>query len=260
MVGDRFAQSAGGKGANQAVAAARADAIVTFISKVGADEFGRKSVASYEREGIRCDFITTHPSAPSGVALIMVGEHGENLIGITRSANEELSDDDVAAAKHAIKECDVILLQLEIPIRTVAFTAHLAKSFGKIVILNPAPHRALPRSLLRAVTILTPNEIEAESLGDVSPIVVETRGARGAVIRDDRGEKIVPGFKVKAVDTVAAGDCFSGCLAVALGEGQPLLDAVRFANAAAAISTTRHGAQPSLPTRAEIERFLRSRE
>lgn len=258
VLGGEFLLAAGGKGANQAVAAARAGAEVIFVAKIGRDDFGRRALQGLRREGIRCRHVTTHPRAPSGVALILVGEGGENLIAVAQSANDELSPADVHRARHAIAVCDLLLLQLEIPLHTVAFAARLAKSLGKKVLLNPAPFRPLPRTLLRDVDYLTPNEHEARQLGQTSAILIETRGARGAVIpAEGLGRLVVPAFRVEAVNTVGAGDCFSGCLAVALAEGRSLLEATRFACAAAAISTTRLGAQPSMPTRREIERFMR---
>ena len=260
-MGGRFVQAAGGKGANQAVAAARAGADVTFVAKVGSDDFGRQAIKGFRREGIRCEHVTTHTTAPSGVALIFVGQRGENLIAVAKSANDELSPADVARARSAIKDCDLVLLQLEIPLSTVEAAVRLAKSLGKKVLLNPAPFRRLPQAILNAVDYVTPNELEALALGKTSAVIVETHGAEGAHIKGNSLTAVdVPAFKVRAIDTVGAGDCFSGCLAVAIAEGRPLLDAVRFACAAAAISTTHLGAQPSLPTRAQIERFLRARK
>ena len=256
MLGGRFVQAAGGKGANQAVAAARAGADVTLVAKVGRDDFGRQVLAGLRHEKIRCNHVTTHPRDPSGVALILVGENGENLIAVAKSTNDRLLPSDVARAKTALRACDLVLLQLEIPLRTVIFAVRLAKSLGKKILLNPAPCRPLPQAILNAVDYLTPNELEARTLGRTKAMIIETRGAKGVRLRQGTRSELVPAFKVKPVDTVGAGDCFSGCLAVALAEGKPPRDAVRFACAAAAISTTRLGAQPSLPTRAEIETFL----
>jgi ribokinase len=213
--------------------------------------------------------------SPSGVALIFVAKDGENSIAVASGANGKLSAADVRKAKAAFAGAGVVVMQLETPLETVEAAAELAAKAGVRVILNPAPARELPDSLLRLVSILTPNESEAELLSGVkvsdestaseaagkllgrgAQTVVITLGARGAFIASAGERRLVPGFKVEAVDTTAAGDIFNGTLAVALTEGQPLAAAVRFANAAAALSVTRLGAQPSAPRRKEIERFL----
>jgi ribokinase len=214
-------------------------------------------------------------TAPSGVALIFVAKDGENCIAVAGGANARLSPADVKRARGAIAKASAVVMQLETPLDAVHAAAELAAKAGVRVILNPAPAQKLPEDLLKLVSILTPNETEAELLTGVRVTnaasaaraadrllahgvgtVVITLGARGAFVATRELKQLVPGFKVKAVDTVAAGDVFNGALAVALGEGRPLLDAVRFANAAAAISVTRPGAQPSAPSRGEIERYL----
>jgi len=275
ILGGEFVTAAGGKGANQAVGAARAGGDVTFIARVGNDSLGEQAIAGFIKDGIDTNHIGRDKSSPSGVALIFVAKDGENSIAVASGANSKLSAADVRKAKRAFAGAGVLVLQLETPLETVCAAADLATKAGSRVVLNPAPARSLPDSLLRRVSILTPNESEAELLTGIRvdsrataaqaarkllargvQTVVVTLGAKGAVLISNSGEQWVRGFKVKAVDTTAAGDVFNGALAVALAEGKPLLDAVRFANAAAAISVTRMGAQPSAPTRRQIDQFL----
>lgn len=275
ILGGEFTTAAGGKGANQAVAAARAGGDVTFIARVGQDMFGEKALAGFVQDGIHVEFVTPDPAAPSGVALIFVAKDGENSIAVAGGANGRLSPADVKKAKGAIAAASAVIMQLETPLATVQATAQLAARANVPFILNPAPARDLPGNLLKLVSILTPNETEAELLTGIAvtddataaraadqlrargvKTVILTLGARGAYVAAPSTRQLVPGFRVKAVDTTAAGDVFNGALAVALGEGQSLLDAVRLANAAAAISVTRLGAQPSAPQRKEIEALL----
>ena len=274
LLGGRFFMAAGGKGANQAVAAARAGGNVTFIARVGNDLFGRRAVQGFRRDGLSVKFVTRDPSAASGVALIIVDSRGENCITVAPGANAKLSTADIRRAGRIIAAADVLLLQLEVPIETVSLAAAIAAKHGVPVILNPAPARALPDKLLKNVTFLTPNKTEAEifvgrkiksdsdiakaagRLRQKAQAVVITLGARGSYVASADGVKFIPAFKVKAVDTTAAGDVFSGALAVALAEGNPPAKAARFASAAAALSITRLGAQPSAPFRAEVEKLL----
>jgi ribokinase len=277
LLGGEFVTAAGGKGANQAVSSARAGGAVTFIARVGTDVFGDQAVAGFEGDGIEVTYVFRDARSPSGVALIFVARNGENSIAVASGANGRLSPGDIKRAKSAFAGAKVLVLQLETPLETVEAAARLAGKAGVLVILNPAPACALPDRLLEMVSILTPNETEAELLTGVKVIdeesaaeaakrlrargvrqVVITRGAAGAFLANEEQQVAVPGFKVKPVDATAAGDTFNGALAVALTEGQPMEVAVRFANAAAAISVTRLGAQPSIPTRREIERFLRA--
>jgi len=271
ILGGAFVTAAGGKGANQAVGAARAGGQVTFIARVGQDMFGEQAVAGFVRDGINVKHISRDKTSPSGVALIFVAKDGENSIAVAGGANAKLSPADVRKAKAAFTGASVLVMQLETPLETVQAAADLAAKAGVRVILNPAPAQPLPDALLKRISIITPNETEAELLtgrtGEAAAAklrargvatVILTLGARGALIADASGTRLVPGFKVKAVDTTAAGDIFNGSVAVALAEGKPLEEAVRFANAAAAISVTRLGAQPSAPTRREIERFLKT--
>jgi len=278
VLGGAFSTAPGGKGANQAVAAARAGGEVTFIARVGDDMFGRRALEGFERDGIRVHLVARDPEQPSGVALIFVAADGQNSIAVAPGANAKLSAADVSRGARAFRRAGAVLVQLEIPLEAVAAAVELAARHNVRVILNPAPAQALPAGILRRVSILTPNEQEARALTGIAvrdeasaaraaaalrrrgvEAVIVTLGARGAFVACGRTRQRVPGFKVKPVDSTAAGDVFNGALAVALGEGRPLLEAVRFANAAAALSVTRLGAQPSAPTRAEIERFLAQR-
>ena len=265
----------GGKGANQAVAAARAGGRVSFVARLGRDAFGDQALAGFQRDRLDTQFIRRDRRSPSGVALIFVSRQGENSIGVAPGANAALSPADVRRAARAIAAADVLLVQLEIPLPTVEAAVALAVRVGTPVVLNPAPARPLPAKLLRQISILTPNESEAAQLSGVEVrnvrtatqaarvlrqqgvgTVIVTLGARGVVAVSAAGTIRVPAFRVRPVDTTAAGDVFNGALAVALGEGQPLSDAIRFASAAAALSVTRAGAQPSAPRRAAIRRLL----
>lgn len=275
LLGGEFMTAAGGKGANQAVGAARAGGKVALIARVGTDAFGDRAVTGLRRDGVDVSCVFRDKLAASGVALIFVARDGENSIAVAGGANANLSPADVKKAAGVIRSAALLVAQLETPLATVIAAALVAVKAGVPVILNPAPARALPNRLLKLTSILTPNETEAELLTGIKVIdeaaaaracaklrargvrtVILTLGARGAYLADVSGQQLVAGFKVKAVDSTAAGDIFNGALSVALAERKTLRDAVRFANAAAALSVTRLGAQPSAPTRAEIERFL----
>lgn len=264
--------AAGGKGANQAVAAARLGAQVEFVARLGSDMFGAAALQNFEREGLGTRFVVRDANAPSGVALIFVDEGGENEIVVASGANMKLSPADVDAAEEAIEQAKVVVLQLEVPLQTVEHAVNLAHRRNVPVILNPAPAQKLSDELLSKVSVLTPNEIELQLLtGNTEPnrereraeqvlqtgvgTVIVTLGSDGALIVARDRNQHVPTFKVEAVDTTAAGDCFAGALAVALAEDKAMPDAVRFACAAAAISVTRLGAQPSMPTREEVLGF-----
>jgi ribokinase len=276
VIGGTFSMAAGGKGANQAVAAARAGGRVTFISRVGSDTFGEKAIAGFIKEGLETDHIVMDTKAASGIALILVDQSGENSIGVASGANAEISADDIVKARDAIVSSEVFLTQLEIPLAAVEAGIREAHTAGIPVVLNPAPSQPLRSELLSQVTVLTPNENEAEQLtganirddaGTVQAArsllnrgvqsVVITLGARGAYIADPRHGEFVPAFPVRAVDTTAAGDVFNGTLAVALAERATLREAAVFASAAAALSVTTLGAQTSAPARADIESFLK---
>ena len=275
ILGGTFLSAAGGKGANQAVGAARAGGRVSFVARVGNDALGQAAVAGYERDGIDVSAVSRDRRSPTGVALIFVSKDGENSIAVAGGANAKLLPADIRRSAKAIRAAAVVVLQLETPLVTVQLAADLAQRAGARVILNPAPARPLPDALLKRVSILTPNETEAELLTGVKVsddagaakacallrargvhTVIVTLGSRGAYLSGADGQGRVPGFKVKAVDSTAAGDIFNGALAVALAEDRPLRDAIRFANAAAALSVTRLGAQPSAPRRSAISKFL----
>jgi ribokinase len=273
VLGGKFVNAQGGKGANQAVAAARLGAEVTFVARLGRDEFGRSSVAAYQLEGINTDFIIWDEDAPSGVALIMVNRHGENIIAVAPGANGQLSSTDVQNAESVFQTADAVLVQLEIPLDAVQTAVHLAHRHNCRVILNPAPASNLPAPILRSVDFLTPNENELAILAGTLPsqhgdtarlfakqigvrALIITLGSKGALVISEGAENLVPGYPVKAIDSVAAGDAFNGALAVALSRGKDLLGAVRFANAVGALSVTRSGAQPSLPTLDEVKKFM----
>ncbi|HIQ20576.1 MAG TPA: ribokinase [Planctomycetes bacterium] len=277
VTGGTFFMPPGGKGANQAVAAARLGAEVTLVAKLGQDMFGDEAIEGYRREGVLVDHILRDPEHHTGVALIIVDEQGENLIAVAPGANFAIRPEEVQGAAERIRSADVVLLQLEIPIETVAFTARLAAEAGVTVVLDPAPAAPLEGALLEHVHYLTPNESEAERLSGVrvadegsarkaaeallaagARSVILTLGARGALVADGRRTFTVPSFPVEAADSTAAGDAFNGGLAVALGKGLPLEEAVRQANMVGALSVTRMGAQPSLPTEEELRAFAQS--
>jgi ribokinase len=276
VLGDQFQTARGGKGANQAVAAARLGGEVTLVARLGDDSFGHAALRAYQQEGIRTAYLNLDQHAPSGVALILVNQFGENMIAVASGANNWLSPQDVLAAESAIKEADCLLLQLEIPIETVQTAAEIAHRHHVRVILNPAPATPLPIELYQSVDILTPNETEAamlvaaENHSEIQdlpsrlaaltgvPILILTLGARGAQIYTQGQSMIVPALPVVPVDTTAAGDAFNGALAVALAMGKGLAQAVQYANVAGAITATRAGAQPSLPSEQELELFVAS--
>ena len=273
LIGGEFFMNPGGKGANQAVAAARLGGKVSFVAKVGNDTFGHGAMERYKAEGIGVEHVSVDEESPSGVALIMVDAHGENCIAVASGANARLSKEDIDRAQIAVSDADIVLMQLETPIETIEYAAHIAKNLGKRVILNPAPARALPDSLLGCLYMLIANETEAEFLSgtqitDMDSVaraadiicskgvknVVITLGAKGAFIKEGGTYHQVSGIKVKAVDATAAGDTFCGAVCVALAEGMGLAHAVEFANRCAALTVTRKGAQSSLPYRREVER------
>jgi len=274
LPGATFAMMAGGKGANQAVAAARLGGDVTFVAKIGADWLGESALEGLKSDGIDTRFVAVSAHSASGVAAVLVDEGtGQNRIIVAVGANGQLSVDDVRAASGAISNADIVVCQLEMPLESVQETLTIAMRSGVPAILNPAPAQPLPDGLLEMVAYLVPNEIEARQLafgfqdGVVgepeaaadqlvrlgAKAVIVTLGGDGALVVSNSDRFQVPGNAVaRVVDTTAAGDCFTGALAVALAEGSALRDAIDFANRAAAISVTRPGAQPSLPMRAEV--------
>jgi ribokinase len=276
VLGTSFMTAAGGKGANQAVAAARLGASVTFVGRVGTDNFGDAAVQALEREMIDVRLVERDAEAASGVAFIVVNDAGENAIAVAPGANARLDERQVDRAADAIREADVLLLQLEIPLNVVRYTACMARDAGARVILNPAPASPLDSELLAAVDVLTPNQGEAAMLagrpvGGVEEArvaaralraagptdVVVTLGENGALVEGAEEQTHLPGVRVQSVDSTAAGDAFSAALAVGLGRGESVVYAARYATRVAALTVTRAGAQPSLPTAEEVEAFER---
>lgn len=265
----------GGKGANQAVAAARLGAKVDFIACIGEDKIGLEMKQSFQKDGINTDSIATIQSETTGIAMIQVADSGENSIVISAGANAHLTTDIVDKFKQKILDADALLMQLETPLDAIIYATKIAKQAGKHTVLNPAPAKALPDELLAQLTMITPNETEAEVLTGVKvvdeqsaaqaaavfhqkgvAIVLITLGAKGVFISHNALQKIIPGFRVQAKDTTAAGDTFNGALVTALLEQKSLEEAIQFAHAAAAISVTRFGAQTSIPSRQETLDFL----
>ena len=274
VLGGDLIESPGGKGANQAVAAGKLLGRVAMIGCLGADAYGQTLRAALVEAGVATQGLIER-GPRSGVAIIEVADHGENSIVVVQGANALLEPVDVADVLERMPQAQMVLLQLEIPLATVVAAAQRARAQGLRVILDPAPAQPLPPDLLRQVDILVPNQTEAAVLAGMPVVTVATApeaaarllamgpstillklGADGVLIANAAGMRVIPGFRVATIDTTAAGDCFAGALAVALIEGQPLEEAVVFANAAAALSTTRAGAQASMPTRVEVEDLL----
>lgn len=271
ILGGKFLMNAGGKGANQAVAAARTGGNVTFVGKIGNDIFGKQAVQQLKEEGINVDFVSVDEENPSGVALITVDSKGENSIVVAPGSNGTLSSSDFDKASNVLDESEYVLMQLEIPISTVEHIAQMAGKKQKKVVLNPAPAARLSDELLKNISIITPNESEAELLTGIKvtdeqsalkaasllhakgiETVIITMGAAGAFLLSQGKHEIIRAPKVEPVDTTAAGDTFNGALVVALSEGKSITESIVFANKAAAISVTRIGAQASVPYRKEI--------
>lgn len=270
VLGGDFETFPGGKGANQAVAAARMGAEVTMVGRVGNDGFGDNLIQGLVANQIKTTHVIKDSEAPTGIAMIAVAADGENMIVVASGANSKVSPDDVEKARDLMKETDVVLLQLECPMDTVAATIDLAKAYNIPVVLNPAPAQPLAKSLLAQVDVLTPNENELSLLTDESSMdraveillgwgvkhLVITLGANGARVITHSIDQHLPAFEVTAVDTTAAGDAFNGALAVGLAEGKSLVEAVRYGIAAGALAATKRGAQPSLPTREAVEQMI----
>ncbi|NLH42984.1 MAG: ribokinase [Planctomycetes bacterium] len=274
ILGGEFLMVPGGKGANQAVAAAKLGAKVFFIARLGNDLFGRKSLDNFRLEGLDTTYVALTSDAPSGVALITVDHGGNNAIVVAPGANARLSPDDVRRAEAQIRSAGAVVAQLEVPMATVQCVAEIAYDAGVPFLLNPAPAQWLNPSLLKVVSVLTPNESEARILTGIDVVdaasarkaaemllgagvkaVIVTLGDKGFLLAEGNATELVPAMKVKAVDTTAAGDAFAGSLAVGLAQGRNLREAALFANRVAAFSVTRLGAQTSMPTRKELEEF-----
>jgi len=271
VIGGVFMMNPGGKGANQAVAAARLGGNVSFITKTGNDLFGKQAVELYKSENIKTDFIFSDTEHPTGVALINVDAGGENCIAVASGANAALSPADIENAKDDIETAELVLTQLEIPLETVEYAAQIAHRKGIRVLLNPAPAQPLSDDLLKCLHIIIPNKTEAEMLSDVKvtdwtsakfaadiiskrgiDMVVLTLGSLGALIKNGNQYLEIESVPVETVDTTAAGDTFCGALSVGLAEGMSIADAVKFAAKASSITVTRMGAQASIPYRREI--------
>jgi len=279
VLGGEFVTAGGGKGANQAVAAARLGAAVTFVARVGADALGSAALSAFGAEGIDTRYVSVDPGAPSGVALIFVDDEGENMIAVAPGANARLRAEDVVSAEAPLSAARVLVTQLEVPLEAVFAALRAARASGVTSLLNPAPAPAegLPSDLLALVDIINPNRTELSrltgravaSLADSEEAaralldsgtrgVVVTLGAEGALVVDATGVEHVSAYRVRAIDATGAGDAFTAGLAVATARGATLQAAARYANAVAALATTRLGAQPGMPTSADVERFLAS--
>jgi len=279
VLGGKFSIAAGGKGANQAVAASRAGGKVTFIAAIGDDVLGDQALEGFRKDDIDISCIKRIRGMASGVALIFVDKNGENSIGVASGANAKLLPQDIEDSADIITSADIVLMQLETPIETIKKAARLAYEAGVKVILNPAPARSLDDELLHLVSIMTPNEIEAELLTGIKvenetgakraaekllgkgiEFILITLGAQGALLASQNKLELIPGFKVDAIDTTAAGDVFNGALAAGLAENKSIDEAIQFASAAAALSVTKLGAQSSAHHREEIDAFLKTNQ
>lgn len=275
ILGDSFVTNPGGKGANQAVAAAKCGASTELVARVGNGMFVPRFIEMYDRVGLGHQHMIRDTTTPSGTALIFVDDDGENMIVVAPGANQKLTVSDVDAARSVFEGAKVMILQLEVPLETVVHAAELAKQNGMTVILNPAPVRELPPALLENVDIIIANEVEVAILTGAPEVdtstaatackplidagvghVITTLGKDGAIITGGDGATKVRGFRVNAIDTTSAGDTFVGALACALTEGKPLEEAALFANAAAALTCTKQGAQQAMPTRQEVDEML----
>ncbi|MDJ0269124.1 MAG: ribokinase [Aigarchaeota archaeon] len=278
VIGGELKFSLGGKGANQAVAASRLGAETFFISRVGEDALGGVAIEGLRKNNVHTEYVYADPDHPTGIALIFVDREGRNMIGVAPGVDEHITPNDVDNAREALSRAAVFLTQLEIPVATVEYAVREVKRMGKTVILNPAPAKPLPESLLSCVDILTPNEVELAMLTNEQPktqngvisaarklidngvgAVVVTLGAEGALLVTEEAELHIRGVRVSAVDTTGAGDAFNAAMAVMLARGRELDEAVRYANYAGALATTKLGAQEALPTIEELERFLAKR-
>jgi len=275
LIGSQFQTFPGGKGANQAVAAARLGAAVRLIGRVGQDAFGDALLQTVGQDGVDTSFISRDPQAASGVALITLDEAGQNTIVVASGANMRVSPEDIQQAAAAFEGADLLLMQLECPLEAVEAAAELAQRRGIPVVLNPAPARPLPASLLAKIDYLLPNQTELQALAECEANIssaaarllnngvrnlVVTLGEEGALLVTDNTEQKFDAYRVPVVDTVAAGDAFTAAFCVALMEGKSLPEAVQWGNAAGAIAVTRPGAQPSMPKREELIQFLKEHQ
>lgn len=278
VIGQRdYILSQGGKGANQAAAAASAGIAVHMIARVGSDDLGTRAIESLKEAGVDCSWVTVTAGAATGLAAILVDSHGDNIISVAPGANGQLDATDVMAAESIIAQADALIVQLEVPLDAVEAAVRLAKAHGAVVILNPAPAPAGRLTFLSEVDILVPNQHEARHLAELygaasatpeeaarlliaagARNVVVTLGAEGCLVATSDSIQHVPPYRVAAVDSTGAGDVFCGFLTCAVTRGRPLIDAVREASAAAALSVTRPQARSQLPTQAEVQAFTRA--
>ncbi|WP_144550583.1 ribokinase [Bacillus sp. X1(2014)] len=276
VLGGPFQMGPGGKGGNQATAAARSGSEVTFLTKLGDDVFGREALKHFTKENVNTEYIKVDPNQATGAALIEVDEKGENSIVVALGACGTITEEEVVEAEEKIKEADIVLLQLETSIEAIVTTVKLARNHGVPIILNPAPYQEFPREILRDVAFITPNETEAFELTGVEvkdestaltaaqmihelgvKSVIITLGSKGAFLYTGGGTgELIPSFTVEAVDTTGAGDAFNGGLAHAISNGYAVENAMKFANAVAALSVTKIGTAPAMPYKHEVEALL----
>jgi len=271
ILGSDFETFPGGKGANQAVAASRMGGEVTMVGRVGNDDFGDVLIQSLVDDQVKTASVIKDPKAATGVAMITVARNGENTIVVAPGANYQVSVEDINNARPLMREVDIFLLQMECPLETVETAIELANAYNLPVVLNPAPAQSISPSVLSSVDYLTPNQSELALLSGETDIelgikkllswgvrnLIVTLGHNGARVVSEGIDQHIPAFEVTAVDTTAAGDAFNGALTVALAEKKPLLEAVRYGNAAGALAATKRGAQPSLPTRDAVEQLVK---
>ena len=275
LIGDSFGMFLGGKGANQAIAASRAGASVTMVGRLGNDLFGNQFLEKFSEEGIKTDFVIQDTENGTGVGMPLIDASGDNSIVIIPQANMALTVENIDKAESVIADSDVLILQCEVPMEANKRAAEIANKNDTLVILNPAPARKIPDTLLSLVDIITPNESEAEILTDMPTdtnsqameaahhllskgveTVILTLGSRGSLLLTEKMEKRIPAYLVDVIDTTAAGDAFCGALAAILSNGSIIEEAIKIANAAGALAVTKLGAEPSLPTKKDIDQLI----